>query len=249
MGATLLPRCLVVVTCEVLKEEVQTLAKDCPHITAVEIMEMNLHEKPLCLKETLQKKITEVEARYEPDAIALVYGLCGCGLVGIRAQTCPVVVARAHDCITLFLGGKERYLQRQKEHPETYWFTPGWNTTGRAPGPDRFEKLKKDFIEKFGEEDAAYLIEQEMRGLSTYHTGVFIDLGFGDASEHETYAKKCVEWMGWKFQRETGNRELLADLLAGRWDEQRFLYIAPGYEIQHSADDRIMKAVPVAHVV
>jgi hypothetical protein len=240
------PQRLVVLACEVLKQEVETLAKDYPHIVAVEIIEMNLHETPLRLKEALGKKITEVEARHHPDAVALVYGLCGRGLIGVQAQTRPMVVARAHDCVTLYLGSKERYLKKQQEEPETYWYTPGWNKTERAPSPEKFARLKREFTEKFDEEDAEFLIGEEMRGLSTYKKAAYIDLGIGDSAEHEAYAKKCAEWMGWKFERETGNRGLLVDLLAGRWDDERFLIVLPGHEIQNSADARVMKAVPVS---
>ena len=241
-----LPQKLVVLACEVLKQEVETFAKDYPHIIAVEVLEMNLHETPVRLKDTLGKKITEVEARHQPDAIALVYGLCGQGLVGVRAQTCPLVVARAHDCVTLFLGSKERYLQMQKEQPETYWYTPGWNRTERAPSPEKFARLRREFTQKFDEDEAEYLIEEEMRALHTYKTGAYVDLGLGNTNENEAYAKKCVEWMGWKFERQTGDRGLLTDLLAGQWDDARFLIIPPGCEIQHSADARIMKAMPIS---
>jgi len=237
---------LVVLTCEVLRREVETFVKDFPHIVAVEVLEMNLHETPVLLKEALGKKIAEVETRHRPDAVALVYGLCGCGLIGVRAETCPVVVARAHDCVTLFLGSKERYLQKQKDHPETYWYTPGWNKTERAPSPEKFARLRDEFTKKFDEEEADYLIEQEMNGLHIYKTAAYVDLGIGDSAENEAYAKKCAEWIGWKFERETGNQNLLIDLLAGKWDDERFLVVLPGHEIQHSADARIMKAVPVA---
>ncbi|MCE0498203.1 MAG: DUF1638 domain-containing protein [Methylacidiphilales bacterium] len=248
-AASLLPRPpqrLVVLACEVLKLEAETFAKDYPHIVAVEILEMNLHEKPALLKDTLGKKISEVEARHRPDAVALVYGLCGKGLVGVRAQTCPLVVARAHDCVTLFLGSKERYLQMQKEQPETYWYTPGWNRTERAPSPEKFARLRREFTQKFDEEEVEYLLEEEMRALQTYKAGAYVDLDVGDSKEYEAYAKKCVEWMGWKFERQTGDRGLLTDLLAGRWDDERFLIVPPGCEIQHSADAGVMKAVPVS---
>ncbi|MCE0521546.1 MAG: DUF1638 domain-containing protein [Methylacidiphilales bacterium] len=240
------PQRLVILSCEVLKHEVEAFAKDFPHIVAVEVLEMNLHETPLRLKETLGKKIVEVEARHQADAIALVYGLCGCGLVGVRAANCPVVVPRAHDCVTLYLGSKERYQQQQKERPETYWYTPGWNRTERAPSPEKFVRLRREFTQKFDEEEADYLIEEEMRALHTYKTASYIDLGVGDIAEQEAYAKRCAEWMGWNFERRTGHRGLLTDLLAGNWDNERFLIVPPGHEIQHSADAAIMKAVPVS---
>ena len=42
------------------------------------------------------------ETKYE--AVLLGYGLCSNGLVGLTARSIPLVVPRAHDCITLFLG-------------------------------------------------------------------------------------------------------------------------------------------------
>ena len=38
----------------------------------------------------------------------------------------------------------------------------------------------------------------------------------------------------------------MIDLLAGKWDSDRFLVVPPGCEIQHSADARVMKAVQVS---
>lgn len=238
------PERLAVISCAALGVEIELFAKLHPHVLSVEVLDMNLHERPSLLREVLQKKIDELVAARQPDAVALVYGLCGCGLAGVRARNCPVVVPRAHDCVTLFLGDKERYAQLTKEQPETYWYTPGWNQTGRAPSPEKMEKMRQEFAEKFDPEDADYLIEQEMEALKIYKTAAYIDFGIDDSTANEDFAKKCAEWMGWKFQRQTGNRQLLMDLLAGNWDAERFLVVPPGHEIQPSVDERVMKAVP-----
>jgi hypothetical protein len=41
-----------------------------------------------------------------------------------------------------------------------------------------------------------------------------------------------------------GDPQLLVDLLAGRWDERRFLVVPPDHFIRLTADDSIIKAVP-----
>ena len=55
------PQRLVVLACEVLKQEVGTFAKDHPHIIAVEVLEMNLHEAPLRLRDTLGKRSSKLK--------------------------------------------------------------------------------------------------------------------------------------------------------------------------------------------
>jgi len=41
------------------------------------------------------------------------------------------VVPRAHDCITLLLGSKERYAKLFGERPGTYWYSAGWLEIGK----------------------------------------------------------------------------------------------------------------------
>ena len=70
------------------------------------------------------------ESRYE--AVLFGYGLCSNGLVGLTARNVPLVLPRAHDCITLFLGGKERYLEYFHAHPGVYFKTTGWIERGEG---------------------------------------------------------------------------------------------------------------------
>ena len=51
------------------------------------------------------------------DAIVLVYGLCNNGIVGLVARDTRVVMARAHDCITLLMGDRQRYLEGRFPNP------------------------------------------------------------------------------------------------------------------------------------
>ncbi len=47
----------------------------------------------------------------------------------------PLVIPRAHDCITLFLGSKERYLDYFQSHPGVYFKTSGWIERGDRTAP------------------------------------------------------------------------------------------------------------------
>jgi hypothetical protein len=50
--------------------------------------------------------------------------------VGLTARTIPLVFPRAHVCITLFFGNKERYLEYFYANPGVYFKTTGWIERG-----------------------------------------------------------------------------------------------------------------------
>ena len=86
-----------------------------PNQVDLEFVPKGLHDLGCTgMVQRLQEALERVdETRY--DAMLLGYALCNNGLVGLRARTKPLIIPRAHDCITLFLGSAARYtggLQR-----------------------------------------------------------------------------------------------------------------------------------------
>ena len=62
------------------------------------------------MQERLQDAVIRSDkAGYE--AILFGYALCGNGLLGLTAFTVPLVIPRAHDCITLLLGSRQQSAQ------------------------------------------------------------------------------------------------------------------------------------------
>jgi len=90
----------------------------------VQILEIGLHNEPEELHEEVQRAIDATDAG--SDYILLAYGICSNGLAGITARDVPLIIPRAHDCITFFLGSKERYSQEFAQHPGTHYYTCGW---------------------------------------------------------------------------------------------------------------------------
>ncbi len=83
----------------------------------------------------MSAKLKEVLAAVDEtkyDAVLLGYALCSNGLVGLTAGKIPLVLPRAHDCITLFLGSKERYLDYFQAHTGVYFKTSGWIERGEG---------------------------------------------------------------------------------------------------------------------
>jgi hypothetical protein len=235
---------IAVITCAVLEDEVRHLAKDQPGVVHIHVLEQGLHNEPPRLRDRLQQAVALVESTTNAEAIVLGYGLCSRGIEGVRATRCKLVVARAHDCITLLLGDKNRYAQYVKDNPGTYWYSPGWNRCHIAPGPERYQKLLEQYTEKYGEEDAAFLMESEQQWFKSYNRATYVDLGVGVTDADLQYTRRCADWLGWQFDRQHGDPQLLRALLAGDWDPASFLVLPPGQTVRMTADDNIIEAGP-----
>lgn len=240
------PPAIGLITCEVFKSEIALVSAGAEHIVETRMLEIGLHDRPDDMRAILQAAVDEMDKRDDIDAIVLAYGLCGLGTAGLRAVRHPLVIPRAHDCITAFLGSKEHYADRQSNCPGCYHYTPGWNRARRVPGPDRLAALREDFLKRFDPDDADFLLESERAMWDSYHTASFIDLGTPEAAAEVAYTKQCADWLGWRFEHIQGDPALLKDLLFGNWDEARFQIIRPGFKLAHSATEAVMRSEPVS---
>lgn len=235
---------IALIACQVLEQEIAVLTAESTHIVRREYFQIGLHDQPLVLRVRLAEAIRRAEADPSVETVVLVYGLCGLALAELAARRCPLVVPRAHDCITLFLGSKERYAACMSANPGLYWYSPGWNRDKRVPGPDRDRQLRATYTEKYGAEDAEVLLEIERESFAQ-HTGAgYTDLGLPGDGQHRAYAESCIKSLGWTLTPHRGDPSLLRDLLHGPWDEARFLVVPPGRRIAFSADAAVVKAVP-----
>jgi len=128
------------------------------------------------------------------------------------------------------------------------------------PGPERHARLEREFVEKYGEEDARYLLETEESWMRNYSNAAYVDLAIGGvnnesacggappngiAEAHREFTRRSAEWLGWKCDFLTGNPRLVRDFLDGRWNSDDFLVVEPGCEIAPSYDDSILKSVEI----
>jgi hypothetical protein len=153
-----------------------------------------------------------------------------------------LVVPRAHDCITVFMGSKEAYAAHQRRCPTCYYYTPGWNRERRVPGPENLAARRAELAKKFEPDDVEYLLETERAQWAMRNTATYLDLDTDDAEAEAGYARQCAAWLGWKFERLRGDPALLRDLLWGNWDAQRFQIVEPGEQLSHSPDEMIFRA-------
>ena len=229
-----------VIACHVLWRELCHFASLSPHVFTFNFVKQGLHNTPELLKVQLQKAVDE--APEECEAVLMGYGLCSNGAAGVVARTKPLVIPRAHDCITFFLGSKERYREYFDAHPGTYWYTPGWIECSLQPGLERYNFLRRDYVEKYGEDNADYLMEMEQGWMKEYSNAAYIDLGFSDTIRFREYTRECAQWLEWKTDELQGDSGMIRAFVGGEWDADRFLIVEPGQTIVASHDEAVVKA-------
>lgn len=236
-------------SCEALTRLVYLCAAQSPHMVDVELMRIGLHNEPLNLRDRLQERIDALTSE-DYDAILLGYGLCGQATSGLQAKAIPLVIPRAHDCITLFLGGRDRYQQQFEDHPGTYWYVQDYmerrESTGTVlslgSGLDaNIEAVYDDYVKQYGQDNADYLMEVMGAWQSHYNRAAYIDMGVGDGSVIELQTKDEADRRSWNFDRLPGDLILIRRLLNGDWDDD-FLVTPPGEEIVMAYGDDVVNS-------
>jgi len=232
------------ITCKVMQREAYYCAARSKNVVDVVLMEQGLHNEPDRLRTEVLKALenTRDVQRRPYDASLLGYGLCSNGIVGLSAEI-PIVVPRGHDCITLLLGSKDKYQEYFDSHRGVYWYSPGWIESDEQPSKDRYERLLKEYKEKYGDDNAQYLMEVEQNWIKEYSWATFIDWGLTDSGEYKNYTKRCAEFLHWNYEELRGSPALMQKLIDGDWHESEFLIVKPGQKIgEDLTNDGIMKA-------
>jgi len=240
------------IACKVLYREICLLSANGESHIDVTYLQQGLHDQPDLLRTVLQDEIDRIDAgedlyscspikSLDFDAILLGYGLCSNAICGISSKKYKIVVPRAHDCITLFLGSKEEYKTYfDSRNGGIFWYTSGWIDNVLMPSKERRDILTKRYTEQFGEDSAAYLIETAQSWDQQYNMCAFVDWAALNNSYYIEYTKRCAAYLDWDFDLLAGSPELLQDFLRGNWDGDRFLVLEPGQSIGPSYGDDIV---------
>jgi hypothetical protein len=239
----------IALTCSALARTIYAAAAVSPATVSVRLYDQGLHNRPKSLRATLQAEIDAIQPG-TCDAILLAYGICGTSTVGLSARHTPLVMPRAHDCITLYLGSRQRYQQEFDTHPGTYWYSLDYlerNEAGSsvalgAANLDMINDLYETYVTKYGKDNADYLIEAMGEWGKHYDRAVFIDMGLGDGQAFEQTARDQAERRGWLFERKTGDPRLLRMLINGEWPAADFLVVPPGQTIRQAGNEGLIAA-------
>jgi hypothetical protein len=251
---------LKVIACEIAFREICYVVAHSRHLIDVEFLTQGLHDHPAQGHTEVQKRIDAVPAgKY--DAILIGYALCGNIISGLTTTHTPLVIPRGHDCITLFLGSMDRYQRLSETHPGSYYYTSGWLECLRRRGlrtspmdlqflPTRAglstgkEPIYAEWVKKYGEERAEYLMEVMAQWTESYSHGVLIDFDFTRPLHLHEQVEAICERRGWQFEQVEGDLHLLERWLNAEWDRESFLVVQPGETVAPSYDPGIIRAEP-----
>ena len=256
-------RYIKLIACRVMAREVSLIAAHCNSIVDVTWLPQGLHSTIGELARCVQREIDSLDAGNDPhttapppgrdfDAIVLGYGLCSNGTAGLSSKRYPLVIPRAHDCITLFLGSKERYRELFDQNPGTYWSSAGWgelfDELADYQMRDSFIALYED---KYGREVAEEMADAmaDMGDVMMAHYNQMAMINWPEfdddlfmAGARQT-ARQTAADNSWQYREFAGDSDLLRSMLEGDWDNERFIVIPPGQKSAVTYDDNIFKCV------
>lgn len=241
---------LKLIACDVLYRELCSVVARSVNTVDMEFLPKGLHDLGSApMLERMQEAIDRVpEGRY--DGIVLGYCLCNNGLAGLRSRHTRIILPRAHDCITLFLGSRTRYDEYFYANPGVYFKTSGWIERGEAEGElsqlsvqnkTGMTQSYADMVAKYGEENAKYLWATLCDTLHNYSQITYIEMGIEPDDRFEQTARADAEQRGWRFAQVNGDMRLFRELVDGEWGPD-FLVIEPGQAVQTSFDESIVRA-------
>jgi hypothetical protein len=211
----------LVITCNIMKDELLQFQRD--GISFV-FLEQSLHRTPEKMKEVIQEEVNKAD-EWGGDYILLGYGLCSNGILGVRSNRHSIVIPRVHDCIALFLGSHERYLEEHHKEPGTYYLTKGWIDEAKSP-----LGIYHEYCERYGKETAEWAIREE---LKNYTRIALVDTGLRLTEAHRRHARENAEFLHLRLEEIKGSLEYFERMLKGAW-ERGFLILKPGEEVKQS---------------
>ena len=183
------------ICCEIIFREACLVAANSPLVVDFDFLPKGLHDIG---SEKMRARLQEAVDAVDPevyDATVLGYALCNNGVVGLEATRTRLIVPRAHDCISFFLGSRQRYREYFDAHPGTYFRTTGWNERGSSREEDVIHdqlgtnRTYQEYVEKYGEDNAKFIMESLGGWKAAYSQMTYINMGpvsYTHLRAHET---------------------------------------------------------------
>lgn len=248
---------LKLIACKALFRELSYVLAVSPNIVDVTWIRQRYHDTPEILRRILQQEIDVMESgedihtnklgsaqdrENDFGAILLGYGLCSNAVAGLTARRHRLVIPKAHDCITLMLGSKERYQECFDAFPGCFWYTTSWIENADMPGEEKQRREEAYYRSLDYDEDILEEVLKEMGSwVKNYKNAAYIRMPFFDKEECQDFTKRAAEYYHWSFHLLEGNLSLLERFIDGDWDEEDFLVLEPGEAAEPSGQGDIIR--------
>jgi hypothetical protein len=103
----------------------------------------------------------------------------------------------------------------------------------------------RQYVEQYGEENAAYLMDVLHSWHKSYTRACFIDGGVTKeelVAPYKEQTQHIAETYNWQYEELLGDPRLVQQLVAGIWPPEDFLIVPPGHHIESSFDAGVVKA-------
>ena len=241
-----------IIACRIFSRELNWLAAQSENQIDITWVGRGLHNTPDKLRchlcdtvNDIYRQIEEKELDHRPDYIALAYGLCSGGVVGVECKDIPIIIPRTDDCIALFMGSQEKYMQEFTDAKGAFWLNNGWIEQSLNPLDIELLRRRKwqEYAEKYGEDNADYLIDVESSWISNYSTLGYIHSDAYDSQKYLDHAKNQAENNNWSLREIKGDLRLLRMLVDGNWNDREFLILKKGEKVAPDYTGAKIKAV------
>ncbi|MBM3707873.1 MAG: DUF1638 domain-containing protein [Actinobacteria bacterium] len=237
----------IAVVCDVMKNDFLGIVKS-RNINNLDFifMEQQLHNTPDIMRQKLQEEIDKIDNSYRN--IILGYGLCSNGVAGLTSESSGIIIPKVDDCISLFLGSKEKYLEEFKKDPATYYLCKGWIEYGGDPyrgyllWTGKEDKIPREWLrgkERYGlrkyDEKTARILVAEL--LKNYKRIVLINNN-NIEEIHRKYVNDMITFLNEILDRQMifeeieGSSSYIEKLASGYWKpDNNFIRINPKEKI------------------
>ncbi len=246
------------IACSVLALDIREKISCTDIELSFDFLPAGLHERPDELRRRLQHSIDAASER-QADRIAIGYGLCGRGTIGIHARCTPLFFPRVQDCIALFLGSDSEYRRQFSRYPGTYYISAGWFREKVEPVSQAARGIRinasipddelRRLEEKYGAENAAAVARFYGSWTANYQRAAFIDTGVGDAEKYHRHVRAMAREFGWKHEKIPGDSSLIEKMILGDAESDEITVVLPGYVTHYDAVNSALSARPAAEFV
>ena len=206
----------LMVTCEILKDEINEILKDKPVSYPIIYLPPDLHTFPEKLNQYLQDMLDRVE---NVDYILLPMGRCGNGTLGLKSKSASLVLPRCEDCVNLLLSDENLSVERPQC---SMFFTAGWLRNATSAN-NEYSRT----IEKYGKEKADMVMNMMYSGYKYF---TVIDTGAYDKAAVINTLRPLAEVVDVEINEKPGRYGVLRKMLRLDFDNN-FVIVPPGERV------------------